>query len=96
MLVHYLNNNDGAWPTGWDDLRESFEFTNQGYGAPNLDWLKQRVAINFSFDPARLVSATTTRDKPLRVFALPDGSSNTDLDRANERILDHIRSCHVE
>ncbi len=96
MLIHYMNNNDGDWPSRWDDLRASFAYTNQGYGAPDVNWLEQRVTVDFSFDPSGFTSADTTRGKPFYVLLLPGGNSNGDTQEANRRIKTFVLSYHVK
>ncbi|MCA9257649.1 MAG: hypothetical protein KDA61_00560 [Planctomycetales bacterium] len=48
MVVHYtLDNNDGP-PRDWHDLEGVFEESNGSYGVPGIDYLQNRVEINFA------------------------------------------------
>ena len=90
MLTIHMSKSDGEWPQDWDDLQSAFSISNQGYGAPNLAWVSDRVRIDFAFDPIVFASSIKRHDRPLRVLTRPDGEDNGDTQSANERLRSFI------
>ncbi len=90
MLTIYMRENNGEWPQNWDDLQPSFSITNQGYGAPDLAWVSDRVSVDFGFEPIEFASSTKHHDGPLRVLQLPDGKDNGETQSANQRLKSSI------
>jgi hypothetical protein len=65
MLVAHMNHTNGDWPSDWDDLEPYFKSINPGYGLPDLAWVRDRVHIDFNFDPTALDSSTATQDNTI-------------------------------
>jgi hypothetical protein len=77
MVIDHMERNDGAWPTSWDDLRESYEILAGQMGQPwSFDELQRRCAIDFDARPQQLASATIDGEKPpFRVIWLRNGKT---------------------
>lgn len=86
MLVAYMSHTNGNWPSDWDDLDPYFNSSNQGYGLPDLKWVRNRVDINFNFETTSLNSSIAVQDNALSAMRMSDGSENGELRNANERI----------
>ncbi len=86
MLVAHMYHTNGDWPSDWDDLDPYFKSINQGYGLPDLAWVRDRVDIDFNFDPTSLDSSIATQDNTIRAMRMADGSENGEIRNANERI----------
>ena len=40
----------GQLPNSWSDLSEYFDEVNRGYGSPDIEYLQERIDINFDND----------------------------------------------
>lgn len=75
LLVEYLRANDDHWPSSWDDLLTVLDlprgadivlYGSSGGNAACARSLRERIAVDWSFDPAQIADANpVTR---------PDGS----------------------
>lgn len=75
LLVEYLRANDDHWPSSWDDLLTVLDlprgadivlYGSSGGNAAYARSLRERIAVDWSFDPAQIADANpVTR---------PDGS----------------------
>jgi len=92
MLHLYMYNHNGEWPENWDDLRPYFAMTNGGYGAPDLAWVRERVGVEFGFDPIAFASSAKHHDGQLRMLYLADGGDNGEVQDANDRLRAFILS----
>ena len=86
LLVAHMNHTNGNWPSDWDDLDPYFTSINRGYGLPNLAWVRDRVHIDFDFDPTSLDSSIATKGNAVWAIHMADGSENGEIRNANERI----------
>jgi hypothetical protein len=92
MLIHHMSQNEGKWPSDWAELESSFACTNPGYGAPDTAWLRDRVLVDFTFDPTALAQRADFRQQLPGVLFLADGSSNAETQAANQRITRFVQS----
>lgn len=75
LLVEYLQTHDNHWPSSWDDLLTVLDlprgadivlYGSSGGNAAYARSLRERIAVDWSFDPAQIADANpVTR---------PDGS----------------------
>lgn len=87
MLVAHVNQNNGDWPASWSDLDPYFTAINpRGYGLPDLAWVRDRVDIDFDFDPEALASSIAAQDRFASPIRTVDGTVNGEICNANERI----------
>ncbi len=49
--LEYIQQNDGQWPTSWEDLRSIRPESD-------FDWVAEHVTFNFDADPRKIVSQT--------------------------------------
>ena len=78
IVVVHMQQNDGAWPRGWEDLRKPYQtrIERTRDQAWTFEELRGRVEIDWAADPTKLAQATPVKDKPpFRVIWLRDGSS---------------------
>jgi hypothetical protein len=78
MVIRYMESHEGAWPSGWDDLRGPYDqVVREAGGRPwTFEELRRRVAVDWTADPASLVRAEPVADSPpFRVIWLRDGKS---------------------
>ncbi|HAU37543.1 MAG TPA: hypothetical protein DCX07_07465 [Phycisphaerales bacterium] len=77
MVIEHMEANDGAWPSGWNDLRDDYEWCTKKAGRSwTFEELRSRVEVDWSADPSRLLkTAPQFQDKPFRVIWLRDGSN---------------------
>lgn len=92
MLIAHLHRTDGAWPTEWKDLEPEFSWVNSSYGAPDLDWVRERIVIDFDFDPSTLDPSTAENDNQLQVMSMADGTDNGEIQSANQRLRSSLLS----
>lgn len=92
MLAKYMTEHDGQWPRSWDDLQETFVLTNYGYGAPSLDWLRDRIEVDFNFDPDSVTSPELANDSAFQVLRLPDAVEDRETREANRRLRITLQS----
>jgi hypothetical protein len=65
MVIEYMETHDGAWPQGWDDLREPYDTCVRRSGRPwTFEHLRDRVDVDWEADPARLMTAPDTGTEP--------------------------------
>lgn len=93
VLQGYLIEHPGMWPSGWDDLAPHFdEVSNGGYGY-SVEFVKERVRINFQIVPAEFTARRRGGDPaPLRAIELVDGMKLTAVVEANERLEHRLLS----
>jgi hypothetical protein len=75
LINDYMDAHNGAWPTRWEDLRQTYESSNQPDPVHMAD-LQARVEVDWHADPRKLAAAAepTTDVPPFRVIWLRDGS----------------------
>lgn len=90
MLALYMAQGSGEWPESWDDLQPMFRSVNsRAYGVPDVDWLRERVTIDFDFDP-KVLASSEAQDRPLHVLRMSDGRDHGEIRIANERLKSSI------
>jgi hypothetical protein len=100
MVIDYLATHDEEWPSGWDDLRESYVNVAKKVSHPRepdypwpFDELRNRVEVDWSVNPRTLADTPADHGKPpFRVIWLRDGSqSHWASSEPNQLILDFLR-----
>jgi hypothetical protein len=81
LLIDYMQSHENRWPSGWDDLKESWdrrqpvnsdgEYTK---GGMTLDQLRTRVVVDWNLDAARIAS-TPEGDNHLHAVWTVDGNT---------------------
>jgi hypothetical protein len=95
MVIEYMETHDGAWPRGWDDLREPYETCVRRSGRPwSFEQLRDRVDVDWQADPAQLAATPDTgEDPPFRVIWSRNGrQSHWEGQEPNRKILDYLRN----
>jgi len=65
LMVRHLEENDGAWPSGWEDLRDDYDAQTSSGNAPwSFGELKDRTIVDWDADPSELVEAELRHDAP--------------------------------
>lgn len=96
MLLSYLTQTDGEWPENWDDLQPIFDSpVSQPYGLPDLHSARERVSIDFDFEPELLTTSPAHSDRPVQFILMEDGSQNRETRAANQRIRSAILKHHA-
>jgi len=91
MLIAHMNETDGKWPVDWNDLDSHFALINsQGYGVPNITWVRDQIDINFIFDPSTLDLSTAAQHNAVWAMRMADGTDNGEIRSANERIRSFV------
>ncbi len=54
MVMDYLGDNEGSWPSGWEDLRPYFEEHNGMVTGWSYEKYQQHIYIDFAADPVEL------------------------------------------
>ncbi len=95
MVMAHRSQTNGRWPKGWKDLEPEFGSINSGgYGVPSLDWVQDRVTIDFDYDPSSLDSPGSEQHNAVRVLKMADGTDNAEIRNANERIRSFLLKRH--
>ncbi len=92
MLTRCIMDRGGELPRNWDDLEHYFDETNAGYGTPSFDWLRERIEVDFDFDPDSVVSTEQVADNSIRVLRLTGAVENRETREANQRLRTLMRS----
>lgn len=50
MVIVYMEDHDGQWPRGWDDLRPQFEISNGNVPGWSYSKFQDRIVIDFGVD----------------------------------------------
>lgn len=59
MLIDYLQENEGTWPSSWDDLRSYYDkYPGIGW-AEDFEAHQQLIEIDFTFDPGVYLARQT-------------------------------------
>lgn len=95
MLIVHFARTSGQWPRSWDDLAGDFEPADAGYGTPSFDVLKDRISIDFDVDLPSLIAGPPNPSEPPRVFWLRRRPDAPEVDDANARLIDALRSRHT-
>ncbi|MEK6234821.1 MAG: hypothetical protein N2C14_08920, partial [Planctomycetales bacterium] len=93
MIIVYMEDNDNAWPQGWDDLHKPYEkLVERSRRAWTFEELRARVEVDWDADPSVLADASPVEgEPPFRVIWLRDGTSSHWSGREpNRMILDHL------
>jgi hypothetical protein len=70
MVVDYMENHDGQWPRGWDDLRSYFEAGGGRVGGWSFEKYQEHVSIRWDVDVAALLATAKASSRPpFRVIA---------------------------
>jgi hypothetical protein len=78
MVVNHMEDHEGRWPRGWDDLRPYFDAGGGRVGGWSFDEYQRRVAIKWDVDPAALKAAARKSAVPtFRVITPRDGLGGT-------------------
>ncbi len=94
MVIEHMEQNQGAWPNGWEELREPHRVLVERSGQPPLsfDKLRARVAIDFDADTATLVRVSQGKEPPFRVVNLRSGrETHWKGKEPNQMILDYLK-----
>lgn len=84
MLALYVTQTRGEWPSDWADLESVFELVNdKSYCVPDLDWVRDRVTINFNVDVKALTPPNDERAKQFDAISLVDGTETEETRKAN-------------
>jgi hypothetical protein len=89
LLIEYMEANDGRWPTGWDDLRTTYETSQRTWA---FEELQARVEVEWKIDPAELVNLESTGNEPrFEVVWLSDGTeTHGQGEGPNEQIIRYL------
>jgi len=91
MLANYMGETDGEWPDNWGDLEPAFVSINrQAYGVPDLDWVRDRISIDFGVDLAKIAASRDGRDDQLHAVRMTSGVENGETRSANARLMSAI------
>jgi hypothetical protein len=63
MVVNYMRNHDGDWPTNWESLESYFASGNGRVGGWTFDKFKSRVRIDFSANSNDLRNASLSSEQ---------------------------------
>jgi hypothetical protein len=94
MVIEHMETHDGAWPRGWDDLREPYETCVRRSGQPwTFEQLRSRVDVDWGADPVQLAASLGDGPgPPFRVIWLRSGGHNHWEGREpNRMIYDYLR-----
>lgn len=91
MMRDYISENDGQWPSDWEDLKPHFATYAGIYGDPDFAKLRDRIEINFAFDPLTVDSSKAARDGDIWILRMADGTDFGELKNANESIRSVFR-----
>jgi hypothetical protein len=93
MVIDHMQRNDGAWPSSWEDLRESYEVFAGRFGQlQSFEDLQRRCAIDFEADPQQLATVKKGGEgPPFRVIWLRNGKGMCwSGHEPNQMILDYL------
>lgn len=98
LLIEYMEKHDGHWPTGWDDLNETYttirNISHGGmWGSHTFDELKSRIGIDWHADPTALANAPGGGNKPpfRVVWALSGNTTVWSSSEPNELVWYYLR-----
>ncbi len=78
MVVEYMEDHDGRWPKGWDDLRPYFDAGGGRVGGWSFDEYQRHVTIRWDVDPGALkAAAKASRGPTFRVIAAREWLAGT-------------------
>ncbi len=86
-LASHLFENEGKWPKDWDDLQSAF--TQNNIDLEHIGRIQQIVDIDFQFD-------TKCTIEDFSAISMRDGTSNGELETANERIRGTLRNAALQ
>ena len=64
MVVKYLEEHEGRWPRGWDDLKPYFDAGGGRVGGWSFEEYQDHVSIRWDVDPAELEIAAKANAGP--------------------------------
>lgn len=70
-IIAYMEENGGAWPVEWEDLREIHAQRSSPWG---FETLQRHVIVDWQADPSELVQMEWTNDPPFLVVRGRAGS----------------------
>lgn len=94
LVILHMEANEGAWPTGWDDLQDDYVTATETSGEPwTFESLQERVQVDWDADPDVLARATPSDDEPpFRVIWLRDGGGEHWAGQEpNQMILEYLQ-----
>jgi hypothetical protein len=105
MVVDFMKTHDDAWPSGWDDLKESYHSVARQASdprPPDYPWsfeeLQSRVEVDWHADPKVLATAQRMNDAPpFKVIWLKDGgNAHWSGLEPNELVLKYLRTSQAK
>ncbi|MGC3965922.1 MAG: trypsin-like peptidase domain-containing protein [Pirellulales bacterium] len=97
MMVRHLTEHPGAWPRGWDELRDDYDAAVAENGRPwTFEELQSRVVVDWHTDVRHLAELARS-DQPFpRVFRLVDGRNDHWSSTEPDKVLrDYLRSSAI-
>ncbi|MEZ5942467.1 MAG: hypothetical protein R3C18_13820 [Planctomycetaceae bacterium] len=64
MVRHYMDDHNGQWPNGWEDLRPYFESGGGEVAGWSFEEYQRRIYIDFDADAEALRRSALTTDSP--------------------------------
>ena len=96
LIVAFMEEHDGAWPSDWDDLRPTCKkLGGRLIGGETFDSLQRAVDIDFEFAPESAADAIDASDtEPVFcVIWLKNGSTaHYEGDEPNQRVFDFLKT----
>lgn len=97
MLIDFMQQNDGKWPSGWNDLAIQYEKFGKRISGESFEGLKVRVVVDFEFDPSTQYNRLLLdENSPNRVVYARNSNSFHVVGDANALIYDFLRSGSAE
>jgi hypothetical protein len=98
LLIDYMNTHQNRWPSGWDDLKESWDRlqpVNSGggehlKGGMTLDQLRTRVALDWHVDTARVASTAESNNHFHAVWTVDGNTTLWSAGDANQMVWDYL------
>lgn len=99
MLIEFVQENQGAWPSGWDDLSPHYrKYQNLGW-SQSLESHQEMVDVDFTFDPDGYFGEDTRKNSASPQLVLlksrwPDLHAE-EVDEINRLLLAMLRSMYL-
>ena len=68
MVIHHMEENNDAWPSGWEDLKGDYEALTKRSRPWTLEELSQWAEVDWSADPKVLAAKARAGEPPVRVI----------------------------
>jgi len=97
MVIAHLHDNDGQWPSDWNELRDDYDYLVEHSGRPwSFDELQQRVTIEWNASTNDMAERLRAGDTNLNVISSSDGSNSHWIDEEpNGKIAEYLKRHHV-